>query len=562
MSNNNKFTVQETVEKITINVNSDGSNHEQSDQLIDQKRTVKLSLSSPKTNPDNSKEPIEKHEGTKDLLKSTIPEGSSSRDDKTARKKVYIESNETSKSNGHLPKERTTAQKENPNKGMKLHKEDVVAKKPFDLDSIRSQSIEKVGSLAQELNIANVESLSKQEIIFQITKHLAPTHTLSSSGVLEILPEGYGFMRFSSSNYFPSPDNIYISPGQIRKMGLRTGDEIRAELRVPKKDEKYCAITKIISHNSKDCTANVTTKKRCRNFDSCVPIYPNEQINLETENPLLFASKPDISHRIIDIIAPLGKGQRALIVAPPKTGKTVLLQSIAHSINTNHPDIHVIVLLIDERPEEVTDMQRSVKGEVVSSTFDEPAFRHVQLSEIVIEKARRMVEQGKDVVILLDSITRLARAYNTVIPSSGKILTGGVDSNALQKPKRFFGSARNLEFSGSLTIIATALIDTGSRMDEVIFEEFKGTGNSEIVLDRKIADKRIFPAIDITRSGTRKEEVLISPELMHRIWVLRRILSPMGSADAMDFLYDKISKTKNNLEFFGTMNSKTTTSTT
>jgi len=363
---------------------------------------------------------------------------------------------------------------------------------------------------------------------------------------LEVLQDGFGFLRAPEANYLPGPDDIYVTPNQIRKMGLRTGDTVSGEIRSPRDNERYFALTKVTM-------MNFGTPEQARNkahFDNLTPLYPDERMQMEIEDPTL----KDISGRIIDIVAPIGKGQRALIVAPPRTGKTVLLQNIAHSIEKNHPEVYVLVLLIDERPEEVTDMQRSVKGEVVSSTFDEPATRHVQVAEMVIQKAKRLTEHGKDVVILLDSITRLGRAYNTVVPSSGKVLTGGVDANALQRPKRFFGAARNIEEGGSLTIVATALIDTGSRMDEVIFEEFKGTGNSEIVLDRKVADKRIFPAIDVTKSGTRKEELLIGPVELQKTYVLRRILNPMGTMDAIEFLLSKLKDTKMNSEFFESMN--------
>jgi transcription termination factor Rho len=361
-----------------------------------------------------------------------------------------------------------------------------------------------------------------------------------------VLSDGFGFLRSPEANYLPGPDDIYVSPSQIRRFGLRTGDTIDGHIRSPKEGERYFALLKVNTINFED-----PEKARHKvNFDNLTPLYPEERLRMEHEDP----TKKDLSPRVIDIVAPIGKGQRALIVSPPRTGKTVLLQNIAHAITANHPECYLIVLLIDERPEEVTDMQRSVKGEVVSSTFDEPASRHVQVAEMVIEKAKRLVEHSRDVVILLDSITRLGRAYNTVVPSSGKVLTGGVDANALQRPKRFFGAARNIEEGGSLTIIATALIDTGSRMDEVIFEEFKGTGNSEIILDRKVADKRTFPAMDITRSGTRKEELLVPPDQLKKMYILRRILNPMGTMDAIDFLLDKLRNTKNNGDFFESMN--------
>jgi transcription termination factor Rho len=360
------------------------------------------------------------------------------------------------------------------------------------------------------------------------------------------LSDGFGFLRSPESNYLSGPDDIYVSPSQIRRFGLRTGDTVDGHIRSPKEGERYFALLKVNTLNFED----PEKAKHKVNFDNLTPLYPDERLKMEHEDP----TKKDLSARVIDIVAPIGKGQRALIVSPPRTGKTVLLQNIAHAITANHPEVFLIVLLIDERPEEVTDMQRSVKGEVVSSTFDEPASRHVQVAEMVIEKAKRLVEHGRDVVILLDSITRLGRAYNTVVPSSGKVLTGGVDANALQRPKRFFGAARNIEEGGSLTIIATALIDTGSRMDEVIFEEFKGTGNSELILDRKVADKRTFPAMDITRSGTRKEELLVPPDQLKKMYVLRRILNPMGTMDAIDFLLDKLRNTKGNSEFFDSMN--------
>ena len=400
---------------------------------------------------------------------------------------------------------------------------------------------------AEELEIENASSLRKQDMMFAILKQLAENDTLIfGSGVLETLPDGFGFLRSPEANYLPGPDDIYVSPNQVRRFALRTGDTVEGQIRAPKDGERYFALTKVE-------TINFDQPDRVRhriNFDNLTPLYPERPLKMEFGDP----TKKNMMPRVMDLVAPLGKGQRALIVSPPRTGKTVMLQSIAHSIEANHPEAYLIVLLIDERPEEVTDMERSVKGEVISSTFDEPAARHVQVAEMVIEKAKRLVEQKMDVTILLDSITRLARAYNTVVPSSGKVLTGGVDANALQRPKRFFGAARNIEEGGSLTIIATALIDTGSRMDEVIFEEFKGTGNSEIVLDRKLADRRTFPAIDIGKSGTRKEELLVDKGRLSKIWVLRRILMPMGTTDAMEFLLDKLRQTKNNDEFFESMN--------
>ena len=403
---------------------------------------------------------------------------------------------------------------------------------------------------AEKLGIENASTLRKQEILFGILKKLAEKNEqITGIGVLEVLQDGFGFLRAIESNYLPGPDDIYVSPSQIRRFGLRTGDTVEGEIRAPKDQERYFALLKVNS-------INYEAPEKVRNkiaFDNLTPLYPNERIQLETETTKV-EKKPDNTARIIDLVSPIGKGQRALIVSPPRAGKTIILQNIAQSITANHPEIYLMVLLIDERPEEVTDMQRSVKGEVVSSTFDEPASRHVAVAEMVIEKAKRLVEHKKDVVILLDSITRLGRAYNAVVPSSGKVLTGGVDANALQRPKRFFGAARNVEEGGSLTIISTALIDTGSRMDEVIFEEFKGTGNSEIILDRKVADKRIYPAIDVTKSGTRREELLFKKEDLMKMNVLRRIISPMGSMEGIEFLISKIKDTKNNADFFTSMN--------
>lgn len=427
--------------------------------------------------------------------------------------------------------------------------------KQIDLEGMTSISLEDLKQMkpaelikfAEKVGLENAGSMRKQEIFFSVLKDLAEEEIqINGGGVLEVLQDGFGFLRAPEANYLPGPDDIYVSPKQIRSFGLRTGDSVSGEIRSPRDAERYFALTKVAS-------LNFETPESARNkahFDNLTPLYPDQRFNIEIEDPTM----KDLSGRIIDIVAPIGKGQRALIVAPPRTGKTVLLQNIAHSIEANHPECYVMVLLIDERPEEVTDMQRSVKGEVVSSTFDEPATRHVQVAEMVIQKAKRLTEHGKDVVILLDSITRLGRAYNTVVPSSGKVLTGGVDANALQRPKRFFGAARNIEEGGSLTIIATALIDTGSRMDEVIFEEFKGTGNSEIVLDRKVADKRIFPAIDVTKSGTRKEELLLDPAELQKTYVLRRILNPMGTMDAIDFLLSKLKDSKSNADFFDSMN--------
>ena len=415
------------------------------------------------------------------------------------------------------------------------------------LSELKQKPITELLEIAATNGIDNANRFRKQELIFTILKSLAKRgESIFGDGVLEVLPDGFGFLRSPEANYLPGPDDIYVSPSQIRRFSLQTGDTVEGEIRSPKDGERYFALLKV-------STVNFESPDKARHkvhFDNLTPLYPDEKLEMEVDDPTL----KDKSSRVIDIVAPLGKGQRGLIVAPPRTGKTVLLQNIAHSITTNHPECYLIVLLIDERPEEVTDMQRSVKGEVISSTFDEPAVRHVQVAEMVIEKAKRLVEHGRDVVILLDSITRLGRAYNTVVPSSGKVLTGGVDANALQRPKRFFGAARNIEEGGSLTIIATALIDTGSRMDEVIFEEFKGTGNSEIILDRKVADKRVFPAIDIIKSGTRKEELLVERGTLQKMYVLRRILNPMGTVDAIEFLLDKLKQTKNNGEFFDSMN--------
>ncbi|CDZ72509.1 Transcription termination factor Rho [Neorhizobium galegae bv. orientalis] len=415
------------------------------------------------------------------------------------------------------------------------------------LQELKSKSPTDLLTFAESLEVENASTMRKQELMFAILKVLASQDVeIIGEGVVEVLQDGFGFLRSANANYLPGPDDIYISPSQIRRFSLKTGDTVEGPIRGPKEGERYFALLKVNTINFDD-----PEKIRHKvHFDNLTPLYPNERFKMELEVP----TSKDLSARVIDLVAPLGKGQRGLIVAPPRTGKTVLLQNIAHSITANHPECYLIVLLIDERPEEVTDMQRSVKGEVVSSTFDEPAVRHVQVAEMVIEKAKRLVEHGRDVVILLDSITRLGRAYNTVVPSSGKVLTGGVDANALQRPKRFFGAARNIEEGGSLTIIATALIDTGSRMDEVIFEEFKGTGNSEIVLDRKVADKRIFPSMDILKSGTRKEDLLVPRQDLQKIFVLRRILAPMGTTDAIEFLIDKLKQTKTNGDFFDSMN--------
>jgi transcription termination factor Rho len=415
------------------------------------------------------------------------------------------------------------------------------------LQELKNKTPTDLLTFAESVGVENASVMRKQELMFAILKNLAAQEVeIIGEGVVELLQDGFGFLRSANANYLPGPDDIYISPSQIRRFSLKTGDTVEGPIRGPKEGERYFALLKVNTINFED-----PEKIRHKvHFDNLTPLYPNERFKMELEVP----TSKDISARVIDLVAPLGKGQRGLIVAPPRTGKTVLLQNIAHSITANHPECYLIVLLIDERPEEVTDMQRSVRGEVVSSTFDEPAVRHVQVAEMVIEKAKRLVEHGRDVVILLDSITRLGRAYNTVVPSSGKVLTGGVDANALQRPKRFFGAARNIEEGGSLTIIATALIDTGSRMDEVIFEEFKGTGNMELHLDRKLSEKRTFPAIDINKSGTRKEDLLLPKDVLNRMWILRKLLQPLNTVDAMDFLLDKMDKTKSNGEFIDSMN--------
>ena len=423
-----------------------------------------------------------------------------------------------------------------------MHLAELKAKSPADLLSF-----------AESLHVENASSLRKQDMMVAILKNFADNdQAIYGEGTLEILPDGFGYLRSAQANFLPGPDDIYISPNQVRRFALRTGDTVEGQIRAPRDGERYFALLKVNTINFEPPDA---VRHRI-NFDNLTPLYPERKLKMEVENFQSVAKGPgkDMTPRVIDLIAPIGMGQRALIVAPPRTGKTVMLQNIATAISQNHPEVFLIVLLIDERPEEVTDMARTVKGEVVSSTFDEPATRHVQVTEMVLEKAKRLVEHKRDVVILLDSITRLARAYNTVVPSSGKVLTGGVDANALQRPKRFFGAARNIEEGGSLSIIATALIDTGSRMDEVIFEEFKGTGNSEIILDRKLSDKRTFPAIDITKSGTRKEELLVERGTLSKMWVLRRILGPMGMTDAMDFLLDKLKYSKTNQDFFDAMN--------
>jgi len=420
----------------------------------------------------------------------------------------------------------------------------------MNLQELKKQTPSELITKAEGLGIENPSTLRKQEILFAILKKLAQKNEqITGGGVLEVLQDGFGFLRAIESNYLPGPDDIYVSPSQIRKFGLRTGDSVEGEIRAPKDAERYFALLKVDK-------INFDNPEKARNkiaFDNLTPLYPDKQLKMEIEVTKV-EKKPDQTARLIDLVSPIGKGQRSLIISPPKAGKTIILQNIAHSIAQNHPECYLMVLLIDERPEEVTDMQRSVKGEVISSTFDEPASRHVAVAEMVIEKAKRLTEHKKDVVILLDSITRLGRAYNAVVPSSGKVLTGGVDANALQRPKRFFGAARNIEQGGSLTIISTALIDTGSRMDEVIFEEFKGTGNSELILDRKISDKRIFPAIDITRSGTRREELLFKNDDLLKMNVLRKILSSMGTMDAIEFILSKLRNTKNNADFFTSMN--------
>ncbi|MEM0929558.1 MAG: transcription termination factor Rho [Pseudomonadota bacterium] len=421
------------------------------------------------------------------------------------------------------------------------------------LDELKEKTPQDLVSFAETVGVENASALRKQDLLFAILRELADEDVeIMGSGVLEILPDGFGFLRSADANYLAGPDDIYCSPQMIRKFTLKTGDTVSGEIRSPKDGERYFALTSLDTINFEE-----PEKARLKvHFDNLTPLYPDERLRMEviSKETMDLKEKKDLSNRVIDIVAPIGKGQRSLIVAPPRTGKTVLLQNIAHAITANHPECYLIVLLIDERPEEVTDMQRSVRGEVVSSTFDEPATRHVQVSEMVIEKAKRLVEHGRDVVILLDSITRLGRAYNATVPSSGKVLTGGVDANALQRPKRFFGAARNIEEGGSLTIIATALIDTGSRMDEVVFEEFKGTGNSEVVLDRKVADKRVFPAMDIGKSGTRNEDRLIPKDELAKIFVLRRILSPMNPQDSIDFLLDKLRQVKTNKDFFDSMN--------
>ena len=419
----------------------------------------------------------------------------------------------------------------------------------MNIQELKTKSSEQLINQAEELGIENASTLRRQEILFAILKKVAEKEEITGIGVLQSLQDGFGFLRAMESNYLPGPDDIYISPSQIRRFGLRTGDTVEGPVRAPKEGERYFALLQVSKINFED----PEKAKHKIAFDNLTPLYPNSQLTMEVETTKI-EKKPDLTARLIDLVSPIGKGQRSLIISPPKAGKTMILQSIANSITANHPECYLMVLLIDERPEEVTDMQRTVKGEVISSTFDEPAQRHVAVAEMVIEKAKRLTEHKKDVVILLDSITRLGRAYNAVVPSSGKVLTGGVDANALQRPKRFFGAARNIEEGGSLTIISTALVDTGSRMDEVIFEEFKGTGNSETILDRKISDKRIFPAIDITKSGTRREELLFNKNDLQKMNVLRRIIAPMGTMDAIEFINSKLKNTKSNAEFFNSMN--------
>jgi len=420
----------------------------------------------------------------------------------------------------------------------------------MNIQELKKKTSEALITQAEELSVENASTLRKQEILFAILKKLAEKgEEITGGGVLQLLQDGFGFLRAMESNYLPGPDDIYVSPSQIRRFGLRTGDTVEGPIRAPKESERYFALLQVSKINFEDPEKS----KHKIAFDNLTPLYPNKQLVMEVENNKI-SKNPDLTARLIDLVSPIGKGQRSLIISPPKAGKTMILQSIANSITANHPECYLMVLLIDERPEEVTDMQRTVKGEVISSTFDEPAQRHVAVAEMVIEKAKRLTEHKKDVVILLDSITRLGRAYNAVVPSSGKVLTGGVDANALQRPKRFFGAARNIEEGGSLTIISTALIDTGSRMDEVIFEEFKGTGNSETILDRKISDKRIFPAIDITKSGTRREELIFDKDDLQKMNVLRRIIASMGTMDAIEFIISKLKNTKNNDEFFSSMN--------
>ena len=479
-------------------------------------------------------------------------EDSEAKPQATRRRKLGAKISNTKKDEGEATEVASKEKPSNIEEKQVSSKDDKDSAQPpremvFYLKDIKKKKPDELIDLAESLNVDNPSALNKHELIFTILKKLAENGAeMIADGTLEVLNDGYGFLRSACVNYEPSPDDIYVSPNFIRKMGLRSGEILTGPIRAPKRSERYFALAKVDTVNG----AEFNKHKRVVHFEDLTPLYPQERLVMETEN----TTAKDMSGRIIDIVSPLGKGQRALIVAPPRTGKTILMENIAHSITANNPDVELIALLIGERPEEVTDMHRSIKGEVVSSTFDEPCQRHVQLAEMVIQKAKRMVENNKDVVILLDSITRLARAYNNTAPSSGKVLTGGVDSNALQRPKRFFGAARNIENGGSLTIIATALVETGSRMDEVIFEEFKGTGNAEIVLDRKISEKRVFPAIDINRSGTRKEDLFFKSDEMNRIWVLRRILNPMGTVESAEFLIEKLKQTKTNDAFFQKMN--------
>jgi transcription termination factor Rho len=498
------------------------------------------------------------HENNSETKQDKHPTGDKAQTKRpnTRRKTLAASAKDNESSSGDKPKESAKAHKpmdrKDDTKNLKAQKEiePEIPQDPsmiFHLKDLKKKSPDELLELAETLEIENPSNMGKHELIFAILKKLAEKGGMMiGEGVLEIMQDGYGFLRSSDSNYVPGPDDVYVSPNQIRKCGLRTGDTITGPIRSPKKSERYFALTKVNSVNGED----LNTLRHRVHFEDLTPLFPQERLVLEDEDK----KGTDLSTRVIDMVSPIGKGQRALIVAPPRTGKTVLMQSIIHAITKNHPEVHMIVLLIDERPEEVTDMARSVKGEVVSSTFDEPSQRHVQLAEMVIEKAKRLAERKKDVVIVLDSLTRLARAYNNVAPSSGKVLSGGVDSNALQRPKRIFGAARNIEEGGSISIIATALVETGSRMDEVIFEEFKGTGNCEIVLDRKLADKRTFPAIDIAKSGTRKEDILLGKEKLSKIWVLRRILNPMGTVDSLEFLLEKLKNTTSNDEFFKQMN--------
>ena len=553
----------ESQEQIIENINSNINQKNSEEALIQQPERKKLGkkfFSKKKQDIDNNEKKIQENNTSNEVKTETNLNVEKPVETESKNEVLNETENIDSENKNNIENAATTEVKDNQEntEQQNIEVQKVEESKPLpppetiEFNDLKNTKLEDLVKLAEKYEVQNIADLNKQEMIYAILKNFSnvnPANIIIGEGVLEILPDGFGFMRSQFSNYMAGPDDIYVSPNQVKKFGLRTGDSIKGEVKAPKKGEKYFALVRIIDVNDED-PANL---KRRLKFDDLTPLYPDEKLRLEDEEAYLI--KKDDSSRIIDLITPMGKGQRALIVAPPRTGKTILMQNIAHAITKAHPEAYLIVLLIDERPEEVTDMARSVKGEVVSSTFDEPAIRHVQLAEIVIEKAKRMVEYKKDVIILLDSITRLARAYNNVIPSSGKVLTGGVDANALQKPKRFFGAARNIEEGGSLTIIATALIETGSKMDEVIFEEFKGTGNSEIILDRKISDKRIFPAIDITKSGTRKDDLLIDKIKLNKTWMLRKILTSMGSVEAIEFLKDKMKNTKNNDEFFETMNS-------